>query len=172
MASLTGLVLLCSAARPLPSSVHRNTTLHARETAPLPKKQVQATMSCFSGTTFYISHKPIRSRCSTLPSLDPGSSFPMQTGFLGAGAAAFSKHHCEAPSSQLHHTTTIHSAPHLSSYAKNHHDGREAAPSSTAVAWVHQMDSWVKSGLCSVAFKHGFLNDMLGTLGLSALRWP
>lgn len=46
-------VFVWFSARPLPFSMHRNTTLQVRETAPLPKKQVRATMSCFSGTTFY-----------------------------------------------------------------------------------------------------------------------
>lgn len=76
-------------------SVHRITILQARETAPLPKKQVQATMSCFSGTTFYISHKTISCHCSTLPMLDSCSSFAMQMCFLGVGAAAFPKHFSE-----------------------------------------------------------------------------
>lgn len=80
--------------RPLPFSMHRNPTSRARETAPLPKKQVQATMSCFSGTTFYISHKNISCHCSTLPALDSCSSLPPLCiqGFLGAGTAALTKH--------------------------------------------------------------------------------
>lgn len=95
------LVLFCFSARPLPFSMHRNMTLQVGETAPLPKKQVQATMSCFSGTTFYISHKTISCHCSTLPTLDSRSSFPTQTYLLGAGAAAFTKHPRELACQQL-----------------------------------------------------------------------